>query len=133
MDCVICQIIAKTFPVEILFENENILCYLDPKPDTPGHMVVTPKTHVATIMEIDEVVSVALVKGLQQAVKLNLAKLQPKGFNFGWNHGAAAGQMSPHLHMHVLPRWSEDGGGNIHSIIKKEGLDAEVIKQKILS
>lgn len=133
MDCIICQIVAKTFSVPIIFENNDLVCYLDPKPDTPGHAVVTPKKHAATITEVDDATALALFKGLQQAVGLITEKLHPEGFNFGWNHGAAGGQMSPHLHMHVLPRWTGDGGGNIHSIIKKEGINAEAIKAQFLT
>lgn len=51
------------------------------------------------------------------------ATLKPDGFSIGWNNGPAAGQVVPHLHVHIIPRWDGDGGGNMHSIINNPGKD----------
>ncbi len=56
--------------------------------------------------------------------------LHPDGFTFGWNHGRAAGQMSEHLHMHIIPRHENDGGGSIHSVIKLDNINFEEIAKK---
>ena len=47
--------------------------------------------------------------------------LQPDGFNVGWNHNTAAGQVVPHLHIHIFPRYNGDGGGSMHSIVRNPG------------
>jgi histidine triad (HIT) family protein len=47
--------------------------------------------------------------------------LHPDGFNVGWNHNSVAGQVVPHLHVHIFPRYQGDEGGSMHSIIKNPG------------
>ena len=47
--------------------------------------------------------------------------LHPDGYNIGWNDGKSAGQVVPHLHIHIMPRWENDGGGSMHSIINQPG------------
>ncbi|MBI2591597.1 MAG: HIT family protein, partial [Candidatus Brennerbacteria bacterium] len=59
--------------------------------------------------------------------------LKPDGFTIGINHGEASGQAVDHLHIHIIPRWKNDGGGSIHGVVNnppKESL--EEIKKKIL-
>ena len=48
-------------------------------------------------------------------------KLKPDGFNVGWNDGEVAGQVVPHLHIHIFPRYKGDGGGSVHSIVNNPG------------
>ncbi|PIR86700.1 MAG: HIT family protein [Candidatus Harrisonbacteria bacterium CG10_big_fil_rev_8_21_14_0_10_49_15] len=118
MDCIFCKIVAKEIPAKIVTENSRALALLDIHPLVPGHTVVVPKQHADTILELgDEEISplFALVK---QATNLLNKALQPDGFTIGLNHGEAVGQGVPHLHVHILPRWTTDGGGNIHSIVK---------------
>jgi len=59
--------------------------------------------------------------GLKRTMEGIDSVLQPDGFNVGWNHGEKAGQVVPHLHIHIIPRYDGDGGGSIHSIIKNPG------------
>jgi len=63
----------------------------------------------------------SLMLAVKKTMGLLQKKLRPDGFNVGWNSGVAGGQVVPHLHIHILPRYSGDGGGSIHSIIKNPG------------
>jgi len=49
------------------------------------------------------------------------AVLKPDGFNVGWNQSPAGGQVVPHLHIHIMPRYEGDGGGSMHSIVNNPG------------
>lgn len=119
MDCIFCKIINKEIPNYTVYEDDQVLAFLDIFPHAIGHTVVIPKVHAHDLMELGD----DYIAPLFAAVKKVQAKLQaglnPEGFTVGWNHGEVAGQAVPHLHVHVLPRWQIDGGGSIHSITKK--------------
>lgn len=124
-NCVFCKIINKEIPNYTVYEDDHVLAFLDINPRAKGHTVVIPKIHAETLFDLDENVA----KNLMIAVKKTMEKintvLKPDGYNVGWNHGEAGGQVVPHLHIHILPRWTGDGGGNIHTIINNSG-DIEV-------
>lgn len=119
-DCLFCKIIHKEIPNYTVYEDEHCLAFLDIHPCTKGHTVVIPKKHSKTFLDTED----ASVAGVMIGVKKTMEKLQstlnPDGFNVGANQEKAGGQAVHHLHIHILPRWEGDGGGNMHSIVKKE-------------
>ena len=120
MDCVFCKIGKGKIPCSKVMEDKENLAFLDIHPHAPGHTVVIPKAHAETIFDMED----TKVKGLFLLVKKvmkKLERLEPEGFNVGWNHLEAGGQVVPHLHIHILPRFKGDGGGSMHSIIKNPG------------
>ena len=121
MDCLFCKIINKEIPNFMVYEDENALAFLDIFPHTSGHTVVIPKKHFNTPFEMSrdefEKFSVGLKNTLNKVQKI----LNPDGYNVGWNQGVVGGQVVPHLHVHILPRYDSDGGGSMHSIIKNPG------------
>ena len=118
--CLFCQIINKEIPNYTVYEDDFVLAFLDIHPCTKGHTVVIPKKHVKTILELDD----EEIKKYNIGIKKTLEKvkniLKPDGFNVGFNYAKAGGQAIDHLHTHILPRWDGDGGGSMHSIVKKE-------------
>lgn len=121
MDCIFCKISARQIPNHTVYEDENHLAFLDIFPCALGHTVVIPKIHKDNFAVLKE----AEAQNLILAVKKTMAKIQtvlnPDGFNVGWNENPAAGQAVPHFHVHIMPRYSGDGGGSQHSIIKNPG------------
>jgi len=121
MDCVFCKLVKGEIPSSKIYEDENNLAFLDVNPHAKGHTVVIPKEHRESFFDL----GVEEVKGLWLAVKEVMGrlkeKLDPEGFNVGWNEGEEAGQVVPHLHVHIIPRYVGDGGGSMHSIIKNPG------------
>lgn len=117
-DCLFCKIVAGQIPNHTVVETPDALAFLDIFPCVDGHVVVIPKTHAATLPELP----VEKVGPLYEAVQTTMKRVQEAlgcdGFSVGWNHGEAGGQAVPHLHVHILPRWNKDGGGNMHSIVK---------------
>ncbi len=92
-----------------VYEDEAVLAFLDIHPVQPGHTLVIPKQHVETCLEASD----AMLEGWIRAVKRVALGLQEalscEGVNLLQNNYAAAGQVIPHLHMHVIPRWKDDG------------------------
>lgn len=120
-DCIFCKIVAKEVPNYTVYEDDTILAFLDIHPHAKGHTVVIPKRHAETVFDMtdDEMKAISLaMKRVMERIK---QALNPDGFNTGWNDGKAAGQVVPHVHIHVFPRWVGDGGGSMHSIVKHPG------------
>lgn len=117
-NCLFCKIITKQIPCYKIYEDKDSLAFLDIKPHAKGHTVVIPKKHAVTVFDLDD----KDLKGLMLDVKETMQRLRdvlyPDGFNVGWNQNTAAGQVVPHLHIHIFPRYNGDGGGSMHSIVK---------------
>jgi len=109
MDCIFCKIIANEIPSYKVYEDEFTLAILDINPVNPGHSLVLPKKHVINIEEADEPTLcrlMAAVKKVGASLKNNLAA---PGYNIQVNNDPVAGQLVPHLHVHIMPRTADDG------------------------
>lgn len=124
-DCLFCKIIAKEIPNYTVYEDENVLAFLDIHPCSKGHTVVVPKKHFSDLseMSVDDWQNMSM--GLAGAFSKVQAVLNPDGINLGINNGKAAGQAVGHVHWHLIPRWHGDGGGSMHGIVHNGG-DVEV-------
>jgi diadenosine tetraphosphate (Ap4A) HIT family hydrolase len=88
--------------------TELAVAIRDGFPVSPGHMLIIPKRHVASFFEITDAERTDLVS-LLAAARVELDRqFHPAGYNIGINDGAAAGQTVPHLHIHLIPRYSGD-------------------------
>lgn len=132
-NCVFCKIGAKEIKGEIIYEDEHAFAILDIVPRTKGHVMVIPKIHAPTLLDLPD----GEIGPLFQAVKKVAARLKevlsPDGFTIGINHGDVSGQTVKHLHIHVLPRWNGDKGTSIHSVVNnppQEELSALAAKLK---
>ncbi len=110
-------------PARILAEDELTVVYKDGFPVSPGHTVIIPRRHFATLFEATEAEQVALLKALTTCKNILDERHNPDGYNIGINHGAAGGQSVPHLHIHVIPRYKgdkEDPKGGIRWILPEK-------------
>ncbi|MBI2103356.1 HIT family protein [Candidatus Woesearchaeota archaeon] len=119
--CIFCKIITKEITAHIIYEDKDSLAFLDIKPHSKGHTVVIPKKHAVTPFDLDEKSFQELLLDVKKTMERLRDVLYPDGFNVGWNQNTAAGQIVPHLHVHIFPRYNGDGGGSMHSIIKNPG------------
>lgn len=131
-NCLFCKIVAKEIPSTIIHEDEYTLAFLDIAPVNPGHTLIVPKEHSENFVETDEETVCRVYTVAQQIAKAQRATLDVDGLNITTNSGAAAGQSVFHWHVHVIPRYENDG----HSMWKhgeyKEG-KAEAVAEKIRS
>lgn len=118
-DCIFCKIISGQVPNYTVYEDNKILAFLDIFPHALGHTVVIPKTHKDNFLALTESEAGELVLGVKKTMEKIQSVLKPDGFNVGWNENPAGGQVVPHLHIHIFPRYEGDGGGSVHSIVKK--------------
>ncbi len=98
-DCIFCKIINKEIPSNFVYEDENVIAINDLNPQAETHVLVIPKTHVASLAELeDKKLMVAILKGVKATAK----KLGLTDFRTIMNTGAGAGQTVFHLHVHIL-------------------------------
>lgn len=89
--------------------TEHCLTILNAYPYAPGHVMVAPVRHVATVEELNEDEMLDTMRLAQRAILAIRKGMSPDGFNLGWNQGKVAGAgIADHLHLHVVPRWSGD-------------------------
>lgn len=95
-------------PKVLLYEDDLIRIFIDSYPANRGHLLVVPRRHVEKWGELSFKEKIALLRGIELAIKKLKLTLNPDGFNVGINLGKAAGQTVPHLHVHVIPRYEGD-------------------------
>ena len=102
-DCLFCKIIEKEIDSDIFFEDEQLVVIRDISPVAPVHLLVIPKKHISSIMEIDGLEAME-VKNIMIAIK-NIASelgLDSNGFRVVTNMGPQGGQTVDHLHFHLM-------------------------------
>ena len=110
-------------PDRVLAEDDLTVVYKDGFPVSPGHTVILPKRHVATLFEASEAEQLALLKALNRAKAILDETHHPDGYNIGINHGQAGGQTVPHLHIHLIPRYQgdrEDPRGGVRWVLPEK-------------
>ena len=110
-DCVFCKIIDGQLPSMKIDEDDRTLTFMDIHPLSSGHCLVVPKQHAATIFETEvRDLEATMVSAKRVALAIQEA-LRPDGLNVLQANGAAAFQSVPHFHLHLIPRWTDDGKG----------------------
>ncbi len=95
-------------PARILAQADLTVVYKDGFPVSPGHTVIIPKRHAATLFDLSEAEQAALLRALGRGKEILDALHHPDGYNIGINHGPAGGQSVPHVHVHLIPRYQGD-------------------------
>ncbi len=129
-ECVFCKIIKKELPARVVYEDDNVIAFLDINPVSKGHTLVVPKKHYRNMVDApDEVVAKVHIV----AKKIGIAAMEvlgAKGFNVISNNEKVAGQEVFHFHVHVIPRYT---GDELHYDVKgykyTEGEADEVAKK----
>ncbi len=133
MDCIFCKIVAGEIPSLKIYEDEQVLSFLDIGPLAEGHLLVIPKVHYERLdeMKAEDIQAVASV--LPRLAKALTEATGAQGYNLLQNTGECAGQVVPHVHFHLIPRMPNDGLGYRWPAKKyPEGKDKE-IQQKIIN
>ena len=109
MGCIFCDIVAKTAPASIIYEDEHTLAFMDLFPMRPGHALVIPKTHACFVSELNsEQRSRLFDVGEAILAAHKKTDCDIKGHNLVINDGPVANQHVPHVHLHVIPRKKGD-------------------------
>lgn len=108
-NCIFCKIVAGEIPSHTLYEDEQFKVILDVGPATKGHALIIPKNHYANLYELPEEMAADAIKLAKKMMSRMTDKLHCDGFNIIQNNGEAAGQTVFHFHVHLIPRYKNDG------------------------
>ena len=110
-DCVFCKIRDGELPSMRVYEDDHTLAIMDINPLNAGHCLVITKAHAPTLWDAKpEDLQAAIATAQKVAVALKTA-VKPDGLNMLQANGAAAFQSVFHYHLHLIPRWNNDGKG----------------------
>lgn len=111
MDCIFCKIVSGAVPSFKLYEDAQVLAFMDINPLTEGHALVIPKRHAPTLMETDDEALRAVIVAVKKVAAAVVRALGVDSVNVLQANGRWAAQSVPHLHFHVIPRRPNDGAG----------------------
>ncbi len=117
-DCIFCRIIDGEIPARVVYTDDNVHTFLDANPLTRGHTLVVPKTHHERVTDMPPTDRNAVFETLGRLAPIVDAAVEADAVTIGINDGEAAGQEIPHVHGHIVPRYDDDQGGAIHSIVR---------------
>ena len=102
MDCLFCKIIAGDIPSTKVYEDELVYAFRDINPQAPTHILVIPKTHLASVNDVTAENSGVVAHIFEVIPQIAKAEGLENGYRVVSNCGADAGQTVPHLHFHIL-------------------------------
>ena len=119
--CVFYAIVKGRIPSHKVYEDEKSFAFLDIHPSSPGHTLIIPKAHVARVEDLSREDAGALFGTLHGLVGGIQKAMGAPASTIGINNGRESGQEVPHVHIHVIPRYSGDRGGIIQGIARSLG------------
>lgn len=131
-DCIFCKIINKDIPADIVYEDEQFLVFLDIAPINLGHALLIPKEHYEDFRTASAEISASLVSIAHKIASVIVGVVEARDFNLSTNVGTDAGQVVPHLHWHLIPRFANDGHELWHGQTYPQG-EAQRIKKEIIN
>ena len=108
-ECLFCKIVEGVVPSRKVFENDDCYAFLDIFPAAKGHTLVIPKKHFTDIHETDTQSYASVAAAAKEVADLLHARLGSDGTTIFQMNREAGWQTVFHLHMHVIPRWDNDG------------------------
>ncbi len=108
-DCIFCKIIAGEIPSTVVYEDDDVFVFMDIGPIIKGHALVVSKKHYDPVTETPDDVLAKLHQIAKRVAQAQMNELKADGVNIMQNNGKAAGQEVPHIHLHVIPRFENDG------------------------
>ncbi len=108
-DCIFCKIVAGEIPCYKIYEDQNVLAFLDISCDAVGHTLVVPKKHCDNVITADGKNLSAVINAVSKISKHFVEDCGFEGVNIFNNCGKTAGQTIMHLHFHIIPRKNGDG------------------------
>lgn len=132
-DCIFCKIASGGIPSLKVFETSELLAFLDVGPLAPGHTLLIPKAHYESVLDAPPDVLSRLVGCLPVLSRAILKATGATGINVLQNTGESAGQVVPHLHLHLIPRREGDGLGFRWRSGKYSTGEGEAVRDRVIA
>ena len=111
MNCVFCNIVQRAAPSHIIYEDNEFIAILDKYPISKGHTLVLPKKHFERVQDLSQSEFCALYARVHVLNSLITSRMGATASHISINDGAAANQLIPHVHVHIIPRNKDDNAG----------------------
>ncbi len=128
-ECIFCRIVKGEIPSEKVYEDSKYVAFLDIMPANPGHTLVIPKEHYEDLMSTPNEVLDGMLNDAKKIASAVLKAVDAEGFNLQVNVGKVSGQVVPHLHIHIIPRFEGDGHHLFRQGEYEEGQMEEIAKR----
>lgn len=112
-DCIFCQIVAGHIPASKVYEDDDVLAFLDITQVTTGHTLIIPKQHCKNLLDMTAETAGKVFRIVPQLAQALVATTGAEGINLVNNSEVVAGQTVFHAHIHLLPRFSAGDGLDI--------------------
>ncbi len=109
-DCIFCKIVADEIPSSKVYEDDQVLAFLDISQTTPGHTLLIPKRHVRNVLEMEADLASTTFSRLPKIARALQKATNAVGMNIINNNEEIAGQTVFHAHIHLVPRYDEKDG-----------------------
>jgi histidine triad (HIT) family protein len=129
-DCIFCRIVAGEAPSHRVYEDADVLVFMDIRPVSVGHTLIIPKRHFENLFEASEDAMAAVARVSVRIARAIRAVLEPDGVFVAQTNGAAAGQTVFHYHLHLIPR-REGGELQIHGRIPVSAGELAALARRI--
>lgn len=127
-NCIFCKLANGDIPTNAIYEDEKFKVILDASPATKGHALVLPKEHYANIYEMPAELLAEAVMVAQKVIKHVTPILGCEGYNLLQNNGEVAGQTIFHFHLHLIPRYTNDGNADLLKFAP-DAVEDEVLRE----
>ena len=131
-NCIFCKIANGDIPSRTLYEDENFRVILDLAPATKGHALILPKSHFKNLYEISDEVAAKVLPLAKKMANTMTEKLGCDGFNIIQNNNEIAGQTVFHFHMHLIPRYENDGQNLVMKANEASADELDAVKEQIV-
>src|SRR4030042_3922656 len=121
--CLFCGIVAGKIPAKKVYEDDHVIGFLDINPRNPGHTLVIPKKHFETILDMPEKDAGRLFESVHKVAAMVKAGTNSQGLSIAQSNGQAAGQVVRHVHVHVIPRFANQGPVGLEGILPSKKID----------
>lgn len=107
-DCIFCKIAQGELPSAKIYEDDDLLAFMDINPIAPGHSLIIPKPHFETVFDMPDELLAGLITAAKRVALAVKQGMGADGINLLQSNGRAAMQIIDHYHLHFIPRWSGD-------------------------
>jgi histidine triad (HIT) family protein len=129
--CVFCRIIDGDLPSMRIYEDERTIVIMDINPLNSGHCLILTKAHAPTLWDADPADLQAAITTAQKVATALKTAVKPDGLNMLQANGPAAFQSVPHYHLHLIPRWHNDGKGFDWPLVPGDRAQIQAIGERL--
>ena len=130
-DCVFCKIRDGQIPSMKIYEDDRTLVIMDINPINSGHCLVIVKAHAPTVWDAEPADLQAAIVAAKKVATAVRDALKPDGLNMLQANGRAAFQSVPHYHLHVIPRWENDGKGFDWTLVPGDRAHIQAVGERL--